>query len=305
MGIIVLVGAAGFAALERGPSAGARTLALSFTPGERETYRIRMTLDGTLSGGELLDETPVSVDLTQVVTWEVVDVDEEGAGTIRATVTMAFGSLDGENVPIDASELRSIELRISPDGRILETQDLSLGTLLIEGSGAIEGLMGSPFFLGPEQLVPLLADHPVAPGDGWETRSSRPLPFGRGSIPYQAASRFLRYERVDGLRVALIRTELTERIDIAVPLDELLASMAGMAGPPEGSALAGFIATCEGELSLTQRAWVDPRNGDLLRVSSTSPFDLTTSVGGLLIGADVVSNGTFRGESVMEIEQVS
>lgn len=294
-GVVLLIGSVAFATLGRGPSAGARTLALSFTPGERQTYRIHVSTEGSVEAGELLPQTPMSDDLTEIVSWHVVAVDDEGVATIRVSVDLAFGSVNGRNVPMDASDFPMVEIRVAPDGRTLASDGLPLAGL--------EELTGGPLLPGTDQLTPLLPDHPVEPGDEWDASFSSQLPFGRGSVRYEGTSRFLRYERITDTRAALIRTELTGRMDLALALDELLAAMAGMENAPEGSELAGIEATFRGGFSVTQHSWVDAEDGDLLRASSTTPFDLSASIEGLddLQGLTF----TFEGRSTMEIERVS
>jgi len=67
----VIAGIVGFTVLGgEDESANAQPLALSFTPGQSETYTMQMTMDGTMSAGELLGgDQPITMDVTQVVTW--------------------------------------------------------------------------------------------------------------------------------------------------------------------------------------------------------------------------------------------
>lgn len=293
--LAVAAGSAVLATLERGPSAGARALRLSFTPGERATYRIHMTLDGTVSAGELLAETPMAMDLTEVVTWEVTDVDEEGVATITVTVNEMSGSVNGVDLPPDPSALRSLEMRVAPDGRVLEAGGLSF-------AGA--DLSGGATFPGMGQMTPLLPDHPVEPGDTWRTSFSQDVPFGRGTISYEAESTFERYDELDGVRAAVITSRMTVPMDLTIRFDDLLGMTEGAGGSPtDAGALEGAEVAYTGKGSFTQRSWVDLEAREPLKVASTGTFDMTMRIDGLetFEGREI----RFVGDFTMDLERAS
>lgn len=274
----------------RGSSAAARPLALSFTPGERETYRLHLTMDGTITAGDLLGETPMEIDLTQVFTWEVADVDDEGVATIEVTVEEVSGAVNGIEVPADPSPMPSFEMRVAPDGRILEAGGLSF-------AGA--DLSGGASFPGMGQMTPLLPDHPVAPGDTWTTRFSQGNPFGEGEISYRATSTFEREEDLDGVRTAVIGTEMTVTMDLTISSDELLAAMGeDPSGAPDVPRLHGVGIAYGGQGSFTQHAWVDLGAGTALKVASSGTFDVTMTFTGLdaLEGREIAFRGNFTQE---------
>jgi hypothetical protein len=275
----------------RGSSAAARPLALSFTPGDRETYRFRFTMDGTLDAGELLGETPLDMDVTEVLTWEVTDVDEDGVATIRVTVEELSGTVNGVEAPTDPSQLPAFDMRIAPDGRVLEAGGLSFA-----GADVASGAS----FPGMGQMTPLLPDHPVAPGDRWTTSFSQDNPFGEGEISYEATSTFEREEELDGVRVAVIRTEMTTPVDLTISFDDLLAAMgADVADSPEAEGLRGVEIVYGGKGSITQRAWVDLEAERTLKVASSGTFDMTMTFHGLdaLEGQEM----GFRGDLTIEL----
>jgi hypothetical protein len=272
----------------RGSSAAARPLALSFTPGDRETYRLHLTMDGTIGAGELLGEMPLEMDMTEVLTWEVTDVDEDGVATIRVTVQEVSGTVNGVEVPADPSHMPAFDMRIAPDGRVLEAGGLSFA-----GADVASGAS----FPGMGQMTPLLPDHPVAPGDRWTTSFSQDNPFGEGEISYEATSTFEREEELDGVRVAVIRTEMTAPMDLTISFEELLAAMGEDAGA-EAEQLRGVEIAYGGKGSIAQRAWVDLQAERALKVASSGTFDMTMTFHGLdaFEGQEITFRGAFTQE---------
>ncbi len=281
----------------RGNQAEARPLALSFTPGDRETYELHLAMDGTLGAGEL-GEMPFDMDLREVLTWEVTDVDAEGVATIEVAVSEVSGSVNGIEVPTDPSQPPSLQMRVAPDGRVLE-----VGGLSFAGTDPSSGLS----FPGMGQMTPLLPDHPVAPGDRWTTSFSQANPFGEGEISYETTSTFLREEELDGVRTAVIRSEMTIPLDLTISLDEMLAAMGGdVGGSRDAEGLRGLEIAYDGEGSLTQTAWVDLDAQQALKIVSSGTFDMTVAVSGpdgLEELGDLGQGITFRGDLTQELRR--
>ena len=190
-----------------GGRAEAVPLALAFTEGDSETYRIAQSIDGDLAlsgfGGEIPEGFAgmhLVLDMSQTVTWDVLAVDQDGVATISVTTTDASASFNGIEAP--SSELVSppVEMRVAPDGRILSIDDVSFAGF--EGGG----LPGEGSLPGMSQITPLLPEDgaPVAPGDTWDASYSQDLPFAEGSIDYDVHSTYLRNEEVDGIDAAVI-----------------------------------------------------------------------------------------------------
>ena len=115
----------------------------------------------------------VSMDVSQVVTWQVTSVDEEGVATIEVTISEMSGSVDGQPIPADIPSVPPVEIEIAPDGRVLSAGGFALG-----GAGQTQGF-GFP---GMGQLTPILPDdgEEVSVGDTWEKDFSQDFPFGEG-----------------------------------------------------------------------------------------------------------------------------
>lgn len=288
--LAVIVGAIAFSVLgsdER--SANAQPLALSFSGGQTETYEMHMTMNGQMSAGELLGEQEISMDVTQVVTWEVSSVDEDGVATITVTVDEMSGTVNGMPIPSEASATPPIEIRVAPDGRIV-----SAGGLSFLGSGQT----GGASFPGMDQMTPLLPDDAVAPGDTWTKDFSQEVPFGEGTIEFTAASTLERYEDVDGVEAAVITTEYSVPLDFSIDFDELLASLGGAEGAADLAELGGVSISYGGEGSFEQTSWVDPEAKAMLKTSSTGSFDMTMGFDGLDLfeGQALSFNGEFTQE---------
>ena len=73
-------------AWSRSRSAGAipprRNRSRAFTEGQERTYDVHQTIDANISSPLFGDEA-LSMDVSQVVGWKVVSVDDDGAATIE------------------------------------------------------------------------------------------------------------------------------------------------------------------------------------------------------------------------------
>ncbi|HEY6652279.1 MAG TPA: hypothetical protein VI364_08265, partial [Actinomycetota bacterium] len=190
--LVVVAGLVAFA-ITRSDSAEAQPLALSFTQGEERTYDVHQTMDANISS-PLFGDEPVVMDITQVIGWRVVSVDDAGTATIEVTVSDMSGTVNGTEVP--STPAPPIEIRIAADGRVLSAGGLSLG-----GAGQTQGF-GFP---GMGQLTPILPDEgdAVSVGDTWDKEFSQDFPFGDGTIDFSATSTYVRNETVNGRDAAV------------------------------------------------------------------------------------------------------
>lgn len=289
--LAVIAGIVGFTMLGgEDQSANAQPLALTFTPGQSETYTMHMTMDGNMSAGELLGgDQPITMEVTQVVTWETTAIDEEGVATITVTVDEMSGTVNGIEIPAEASATPPVEIQIAPDGRIL-----SAGGMSFLGSEQT----GGASFPGMGQMTPLLPDEPVEPGDTWTKDFSQEIPFGEGTIEFTATSTLERYEDVNGVNAAVITTAYTVPMDFTLDFGELIGAV-GATG--SGTDLAGFedaSITYGGQGSFEQTAWVDPEAEQMLKMTSSGSFDMTMEFSGLEIfeGQSIAFAGEFTQE---------
>jgi hypothetical protein len=274
--LVLVAGVAAFVLTRGGDRAAATPLALAFEAGQSETYRLQMSMDGVV-GSELFGEMPMQMDMTQVTTWRVVSVADDGTATIEVSVSEVSGAVNGMAIPPEAAAMPPIEMVVAPDGRIVSAGGLALG-----GAGQTQGF-GFP---GMSQLTPILPEdgRPVAPGDSWEQEFSQEFPFGKGRIEYVARSTYDRNETVDGRQAAVIVTELTVPLEFTLRFSDLIESLGselGAAGATGVDALSDASISYGGQGAFTQTSWVDLDAKELLRMDSAGDFDLTMEFGGV------------------------
>ena len=276
--VVALVAGITAFAITRGERAEAAPLALSFTEGQEQTYEIHQTMDAQISSG-LIGDQPFSMDMTQVVSWNVVTVDEDGTATIEVTVSEMSGSINGAEIP--STPVPPVEIVIAPDGRVVSAGGFDLGAL--GGAGQTQG-SGIP---GMGQLTPILPDEgeEVAPGDSWEKDFSQELPFGSGAIEYTASSTYDRNETVNGREAAVIVTNFTVPFDLSIDFADVIegigSELSGLTGPGAAEELRDASIALGGQATTTQTSYVDLEAEELLRTNSRGRFDMSMRLSGI------------------------
>jgi hypothetical protein len=292
VGVLILVAGVAVYTFLKGDSAQAQPLALSFTQGQSQTYEIHQTMEADISS-DVLGNQPMSMDVTQVVGWEVVSVADDGTATIEVTVSEMSGTVNGIEIP--STPVPPMEMVIAPDGSIVSAGGLALG-----GAGQTQGF-GFP---GMSQLTPILPDEgeTVEVGDTWTKEFSQEFPFGEGTIEFSATSTYDRDETVDGTTAAVIITDLVVPLDFTVNFADLLAAVGptGTTGT-DMSLLEDAQISYTGQGRISQTSYIDLAAKELLRTQSTGDFDLAmtfTGVPGLDVAgpAEVAFTGTFTQE---------
>jgi hypothetical protein len=272
--LAVVAGLVAFA-ITRSDTAEAQPLALSFTQGQERTYDVHQTMDATISS-PLFGDQALSMDVTQVIGWKVVSVDDAGTATIEVTVSDMSGTLNGTEVP--SAPAPPIEIRIAADGRVLSAGGLSLG-----GAGQTQGF-GFP---GMGQLTPILPDEgdAVSVGDTWDKEFSQDFPFGEGTIDFSATSTYVRNETVNGREAAVIQTQMTVPIDATLDLAELVDALGpeitGATGATGLDQLGDGSIAYMGRGTFTQTSFVDLDAQELLKTQSRGRFDISMTLEGI------------------------
>jgi hypothetical protein len=274
--VVLVAGAAAFVLTQGGDSAEAQPLALAFTEGQSETFAIHQTMDGRVSS-DLLGDMPLAMDVTQVMTWQVTSVTDDGTATIEVSVSEMSGTVNGMEIPAAAAATPPIEIVVAPDGRIVSAGGLALG-----GAGQTQGF-GFP---GMGQLTPILPDdgEAVAPGDTWTKEFSQDFPFGEGTIEYTATSTYERNETVNGREAAVIVTQMSVPMEFTMNFQDLIDSLGedlGAAGATGLDALSEARVAYSGQGDFTQTSFVDLEAKELLRMESSGAFDISMSFGGV------------------------
>jgi hypothetical protein len=275
--VLTVVGAFALVSAGRDDDAHAQPLSLVFTAGRSESYSIHQTIDGSLSSELIGGEQPITLDMTQRVTWTVTDVDPRGIATIEVTIDHVSGSVDGRPLPAASTAIPPVEIRVAPDGRVVSAGGLALG-----GAGQTQGF-GFP---GMSQLTPILPDDgvAVAPGDTWHKSFSQPFPFGDGKIAFTARSRYERDETIDGTPAALISTDMDVPLDFTVNVGELLDAVGSgdaRTGATGLDLLRDATLTYDGAGTISQTSWVDLDAKELLRSRSSGRFDISVGLAGV------------------------
>jgi hypothetical protein len=260
-----------------GEQAEAGPLALTFTPGETQRYRIDQTMDITLGGDLAVGVSgPLALETSQVVSWEVRDVDSDGVATIRVTAETPSGTVNGLPIPSMGST-PAVDISVSPSGRVVSVGGPALG-------GSSLDLAGGPFgklleMPGTDRFTPLLPpDGDAQPGDSWESSYAEDVPFGHGSVGIDATSRYDRDESVDGTDTAVIVTDSTLSMDVKLDVSEILGAL-GAAGLPSGPTglpdLSGAALSYTGGGTFDQTSWLDLASQDVVKMHTTGDVDVT------------------------------
>ncbi|MBI2238817.1 MAG: hypothetical protein HYU54_09895 [Actinobacteria bacterium] len=269
-------------------------LALAFTEGDSAAYRMHVTMDGDYDAGDLGSEA-ITMDFSETLSWRVVSVDPDGTATIEVTISDVSGTMNG--VPAPAPDApTTTQMRVAPDGRILSAGGVAFSA---------PGTTGGTGFPGLGQMTPLLPDHPVAPGDTWEKSFDQEFPFGEGAIRFTSHNRFDRYEDVDGVRTAVIVSDMTVPLDFSLDFGELMAAFGeGFGSDAKGAnALKHARMDYSGQGTFVLTSWVDPASKQMLRTSSRGDFDMTMGLSGI----PSVPDGTefaFSGTFTQDLERV-
>lgn len=292
--LALVAGAVAFVLLRDESSAEARPLALAFTQGQSQTYTIHQTMQGQITS-DLIGDMPMDLDTTQVVTWEVTSVDDDGVATIEMAVTEMSGTVNGMDMPASTGAVPPVEIVIAPDGRIVSAGGLALG-----GAGQTQGF-GFP---GMGQLTPILPDdgEAVAPGDSWDKEFSQDFPFGEGTISYTTSSTYDRNETLNGRDAAVIVTTMSVPIDFTMDFAEMLDAFGddlGATGATGLQQLGDVSIAYSGSGDITQTSYVDLEAEELLRSESSGEFDISMEYRGMVGFEGIMS---FAGSFTQEME---
>jgi hypothetical protein len=271
-----------------GGSEGGRAYALQFSkahPGDTYRYHMTMLTDLTMSSTDLGLNQPVRGNIDMVVQFKVVSVDKDGVATVEFSIKKGTIQTDGVKQPAPAT---TITMRLASDGRVLSINGTPLGGDTSFGSGL-------PVM---DQLTPVLPPHPVKPGDTWSNNYDVPFPFG-GTIKFSTNNRFLRYEPIDGVRAAVIRSDGSSPLDSDLDASALAALFGGTVGQvPEG--FNDLKMHMGGRVSSIATTWVDLPTGRWFKTDTTGLVDMTCTLEGLPKEAGR-SEATFRVSGNMDI----
>jgi len=257
--VVVLVAAAGsYVFLNRRSSSGGTAFALALSRDKSYSYSIHMGMQGKMSlQGQ---QVPFNMEVDQAVTWRVESVDGDGTATVAVNMQNVSGQVNGQAIPAIPAETSRI--RVAKDGRMLSVGNLSLTSGTDFGS----------VLPGSDQFMPLLPNHPVKIGDEWTKKFDQDLPFGMGRLRYRVESTLLRYQTVNGNKMALIFSTLSVPLDMTIDLKKVMSASGGSADqiiPGDPKMKFG------GTMKMEQTSWFDQAHGELYRTSGNASFNMT------------------------------
>ncbi|MBI4259058.1 MAG: hypothetical protein HY658_00695 [Actinobacteria bacterium] len=273
--------------LNRG-SAGGVAMAMSFEEGQRLGYRMVLDADLDVSAGT--ESESLRMSMRQDMSMEVLGVDAEGIATIRVRLDNAEISTGGLPLPpTEVPDEVEVELRIAPDGRVLESQGLTLAS----GGGGLAS------FPGTDQFSPLLPDTPVSPGDSWSEDFDQEIPYFDQALHFSVQSSYLRDEEVDGVMAAVIQSHLTVPMDFELDVRELLEGLGGdtSAIPPGTDPVFRY----EGTMEADDTSWFDVEAGRVLKSFLSADLDITVSMDGLPASAGGFGEARITGTMTVNI----
>lgn len=268
------------------------TLALSLSPGS--TYRYLVHTSGSMKSGQTGMSMTVAIDLSMRQTYQVVSVDSNGVATVKVTIDQLSGKVGSTSMPIPGA-IPSFTVQISRDG--------SVSGLGPEQSGSLLG--GLPF-ADPAPLGGISAVLPsgaVKPGDHWTKTTTIPGPAGGSIGQITWNNQLLRFDSINGTRVAVIQSTYKGPMDATIDpatLGQAAASFGSASAtpppgfspppgysPPPGTPTNPFgpgvtpTVQLQGTTTGTMTNWVDIASGRLVKGSGASNSNVTESVQGL------------------------
>jgi hypothetical protein len=289
--VVVIAGSAAWVTRPTGPDVA---LAVSFEEGRTYRYAFEVGMEGTAQvfGREL----PFTMDVAETVAVRVVDIDDRGAITLEPEIEALTGTFNGMPVPSDMPKLPSTQVMIMPNGRVVTDNGLVFAAPTTGPGGS------SPM---TNQLLPMLPDHPVGPGDTWEIHVRQPVPFGQGRVELDTTNTFVRYHEVSDRRVAVIDTQVYSPIDIELNLADLakVAERTGHGAELPDQPVPDVSVAYVGEVDGRQVSWVDPDAGEVVKATSMAEVELESRMAGAA-AANAPFPGLafgFSGEMTMEM----
>jgi len=263
-------------------------LALSLAPGT--TYRYTVHTSGSMKSAQPGMAMTMSMDISMRQTYEVLSVDPAGVATVKVTVDQLAGKLGTTSLPIPGS-IPAFTVQIAKDGTVNGLGEDQLGSMQAGLPFANPGPLGG--------IVPVLPAGSVKPGDHWTKETNIPGPSGGSAGQITWDNQLLRFESLNGERVAVIESRFKAPMDTSLDANQIAQAEAsaspppgmptpppGFSPPPGASGLSlppGFnpVVHLQGTTTGTMTSWVAVSTGRLVKASGTSSSTMSESVQGL------------------------
>jgi hypothetical protein len=256
----------------RGSSGGA-ALAMSFHQGQVLKYRVHLTSDLEFTAaGQIY---PLKADVTELVAMHVVGVGSDGTATVKVVASHAKGVINGTRLPPVLRKPQKVSVdSIEQDGRLTES-DLKKDSL-------------TSFDLVPtsDEVVSLLPDHPVEPGDTWTRDATATFPLaGAGPLHLSEQITFVRYQKFHGTRAAVLQDHASIPLDLTLDAQSLLEALGGRV--PDSLKGADLQLVYGGTVTQDVTSWFDPAGGRMLSFSGRATVDATIQATGTPGGTSI------------------
>jgi hypothetical protein len=106
--------------------------------------------------------------------------------------------------------------------------------------------------------------------------------IGSGRLHFTAHSTLLRYERINGVRAAVIQTQATVPMDFTIDLSKL-ASRFGSSSSLGLPGLSTGTFRYSGSIVQTTRSWLDLEHRRLERLNTNGNIDVGFTIGGISV----------------------
>ncbi|HUZ86784.1 MAG TPA: hypothetical protein VNF26_07505 [Candidatus Baltobacterales bacterium] len=240
--------------------AHAQALSLAYKSGDTYKYKFDTVSKQTMVASGLNVPTDVEMTANETVTVKSVD----SAGTANLAITLAnlvikttTGGITNTMTGIPDS---TVDARVAADGRLISSQDNQFGS-------------GSPFLaftgLSGGFVSAVLPADAAKPGDTWSKTYDQAIPEGSGGINIVSKSTYLRDESVSGVTAAVVETNSTGTMDVA------LGSLSSAGARPSPSPLPGVATipeqgmTIKATITSDVTTWIDPGAHRILKSHST------------------------------------
>ena len=196
-------------------------LAMSLAPGT--TYRYTVHTSGSMKSAQPGMAMTMSMDISMRQTYEVLSVDPAGVATVKVTVDQLAGKLGTTSLPIPGS-IPAFTVQIAKDGTVNGLGEDQLGSMQAGLPFANPGPLGG--------IVPVLPAGSVKPGDHWTKETNIPGPSGGSAGQITWDNQLLRFESLNGERVAVIESRFKAPMDTSLDANQIAQAEASASPPP-------------------------------------------------------------------------
>ncbi len=241
--------------------AQSHTISLAFKAGDTYRYAIHVALD--YKAGAQGFSVPLQLDLTANDTVTVKSVDANGTAHVNVALTDATIKTTANGTTTSAvGKDESVELTVSPDGRVTSVNGTVLNGSLPDFTGTGSGLLSA-----------VLPDNPVKAGDTWTKSYDLPNTAGSGTAHVTTNNKYLRDERVGGGDAAVIESKVTSNFDLAFDTSSIHNALPMLPSGPTSTGMQNF--TVKGTLSSDVTSWIDIDGHRIVKTNSTGDSDVT------------------------------